>query len=99
MLKSSGGVVLILGGVALVYLGATGYLASAWNGLRGQCAGGGVVGETSTTNPTGQAGDAHGGRALGRGTGGQVSTIPVVDRGGYYPGPTGALMASDAGVW
>jgi len=100
--KQAGSIVLIFGGVALIYLAATGYLESAWMGLRGQCSGGGSqIPEGSNASSTGvqQGGDALGRRSLGRGQGGQVSNVPYVDKGGYYPGPSGALMASDAGVW
>lgn len=102
MPKQAGSIVLILGGVGLIYLAATGYLESAWIGLKGGYIGGSQIPVGSTAgsdNLPQQAGDAYGGRALGRGRGGQVSNMPTVDKGVYYPGASGGLMASDSGVW
>jgi hypothetical protein len=104
MPKQTGAIVLILGGVGLIYLAATGYLESAWIGLRGGYINGGsqipVDSGANGTGVTQQGGDGYtGARSLGRGIGGQVSNLPYVDKGVYYPGASGGLMASDAGVW
>lgn len=102
MPKQAGSIVLILGGVGLIYLAATGYLESAWIGLKGGYIGGSDSSDKPVgkdEEPTFRAGDAYGGRALGRGRGGQVSNMPTVDKGVYYPGASGGLMASDSGVW
>lgn len=89
--SKAGSIGLILGGVALVYLAATGYAGGVWEALKGPKSG------VPATAGTGQAGGAS--RALGRGMGGQVSNIPYVDRGVFYPSPSGGMMVSDAGIW
>ena len=96
--SKAGSIVLILGGVALVYLAATGYAGGVWEALKGP--GGGPAANAGAEPQA--AGDARAGgasRALGRGMGGQVSNLPYIDRGVFYPSPAGGMMASDAGVW
>lgn len=83
---------MILGGVALVYLAATGYAGGVWEALKGP-----KDSVAVSAAGTGQGGGQD--RALGRGMGGQVSNIPVIDKGVFYPSPSGGMMASDAGVW
>lgn len=92
MSSKAGSIGLILGGVALVYLAATGYAGGVWEALKGP-KGGPTAAAQSTQTGGGES------RALGRGMGGQVSNIPVIDKGVFYPSPSGGMMASDAGVW
>lgn len=94
MSNKAGPIVLILGGVALVYLAATGYAGGVWEALKGPK---GSDMAADSAKSTQMAGGAS--RALGRGMGGQVSNVPYVDKGVFYPSPAGGLMASDAGVW
>ena len=91
MSSKAGSIVLILGGVTLVYLAATGYAGGVWEALKGP------KGDVPANSGTGQAGGAS--RALGRGMGGQVSNVPYIDRGVFYPSPSGGMMVSDAGIW
>lgn len=104
--KSAGSVVLILGGVGLVYLAITGYAGNVWNALKGDGipadAGTGQGTATQTQKAGGVVQRSQGGgvsRALGRGMAGQVSNRPVVDKGVYYPTPAGGINATDEGIW
>ena len=99
--QKTGSVVLILGGVALVYLAVTGYAGNVWNALKGEgLAAPGSGSETEAKKPTGPTYEAGGvSRALGRGRGGQVSNLPYRDKGVYYPSPAGGMLVSDQGIW
>lgn len=96
--QKTGSVVLILGGVALVYLAVTGYAGNVWEALKG---GGLSAPGTSSGATTAPATQKAGGvsRALGRGRGGQVSNVPYRDKGVYYPSPAGGMLVSDQGIW
>lgn len=100
MSSKAGSIGLILGGVALVYLAATGYAGGVWDALKGPKSG---VAANAGTDPVpmkaGYAQAVGASRALGRGMGGQVSNMPYVDRGVFYPSPSGGMMVSDAGIW
>jgi hypothetical protein len=109
MSSKAGSIGLILGGVALVYLAATGYAGGVWDALHGPGwkkdegvpadagGGGGKPVEYKQAGGYAQAGGAS--RALGRGMGGQVSNMPYVDRGVFYASPSGGMMVSDSGIW
>ena len=96
--SKAGSIGLILGGVALVYLAATGYAGGVWDALKGPKSG--VSANAGTqTQMAGYAQAGGGSRALGRGMGGQVSNMPYVDRGVFYASPSGGMMVSDSGIW
>lgn len=89
MNPKASGVVALLGGVALIYLAYTGYLDSAWKGLRGDCA------SASTRNDKSPAESVP---SPGIGAGGQAD-VDASASGTFYPGTTGALMAGDGAAW
>lgn len=90
MNPKASGVAALLGGVALIYLAYTGYLDSAWKGLRGDCSGAGTRNDASPAEST-PARD-------GIGAGGQAD-VGASAAGTFYPGTTGALMAGDGAAW
>lgn len=99
MAKNAGAIGLILGGVALIYLGSTGYFASAWTGLKG-----GYIGKGDAADPTKPqpATGGQGERAKGRGrdfAAGAVANVPTLVSGVYYPSASGGMFASDQAVW
>ena len=89
--SKAGTVVLIMGGVGLVYLAVTGYAGGVWDALKGPKP------DAGAATGSGVAGGVS--RALGRGMGGAVSNLPYSYSGYFYPLPSGGVMTSNAGRW
>ena len=89
-MNKSGPILIIGGGVLLLYVAYTGYLASAWNGIQGKCPGTGTVSAPAKSGslkdqPVHEAGD--------------VPSPARLQRGWYQVSPTGGLQATDMGGW
>lgn len=99
-MKTSGGVILCLAGVGVIYLGYTGYWRSFWTGLQGGFA---VKPSDQTTDNIPEDGDVNTGTTpVQKGGEGATKFDPanLFNNGTqYYAAPTGILMASNEGHW
>lgn len=85
-MNKSVSVLMVGGGVVLLYLAYTGYLSSAWNGIRGQCDCAKPAATGTGTKPA-TAGEVPG------------PSRQYLNRGSYNVSATGGIRVSDAGQW